>query len=345
LALSGVSVIVHRPTVGELFDRIFAGVFTTLLITGILSFKYYRKSGILTTKELLKTFMKFSIIFGLVFAFGMQYYVIQEDILEDPDITFEPAVLIVMFIGLFIGGIIASFSALIVMMLLGFGAVGVMVAVARGVTPEILLEITRISEKTSEDFKKKDASTYWKYYGLQWFFNIPYVLDTNMLKLNKYRTLKKLPWREIRSAVYFQILFGTIIVIYISFNPLLLETDIDVFTLLNIAFNVTLLIPFLILPWFIYYRLGARIRGPIRSYLLYHGIKHRMFRTVIALGTLLLIIRLALREVELKALAANFLLQYFIFIITVLTFTIVYFNYFENDLAGDITKRFGELRK
>jgi len=336
---------INRPPFSESISSILSGIIFNLFGTGILAFKYYRGQGIVPIKYLLRNFLKYSLVFGLIFAIGFQYWIVHETISEDPGEVLEPLDLIFIFIGLYLGGFFLSFFALILLMLLGFGAVAIISAIAKGVTPEILLEISRISEKTTQKMKKKDRMTYWKYYGLQWFFNIPYVLDTKKLKLDKYRTFKKLPWREIESAIYFQILFGTMIVIYISFNPFLLETKVNIFTLFSIAFNVTFLIPFIIIPWFIYYRLGARIKGPVRSFLLYHGIKHRMFRTIVALGTILLLIRLALKEIELKEMVAAFSIYYLIFTVTVALFSIVYFNFFENELAMNITKRYSELKK
>ena len=159
--------------------------------------------------------------------------------------------------------------------------------------------------------EEKNSSTYWKYYGLQWFFNIPYVLDTSEFKLSKYKKAKQIPWREIKNAVLFQLLFGTVIVVYISFNPVLLQR-MRVTELISVASNVTIIIPMLILPWFVYYRLNARIKGPMRSFRLYHGIKHRMFRTMVAVGTLLLLIRIGLEKDEVWNIIGGFL-SYFMF--------------------------------
>ena len=69
-----------------------------------------------------------------------------------------------------------------------------------------------------------------------------------------------------------------------------------------------------------------------------------MYRTFITLGTLIIIIRLALKNVNLQDVIIAFPIYYLFFIVVILFITFVYFNYFENDLAKDVADRFDEIK-
>ncbi|MCK5261833.1 MAG: hypothetical protein KAJ44_06605, partial [Thermoplasmatales archaeon] len=59
---------------------------------------------------------------------------------------------------------------------------------------------------------------------------------------------------------------------------------------------------------------------------------------------LIIIIRLALKNVNPRDVIATFPIYYVFFIITIFFLTFVYFNYFENDLAKDVADRFTEIK-
>jgi hypothetical protein len=322
-------------------------VIFNFFFTGCLSFYYNRKNGIIKGKELFIANIKIAAVISLILILILAAVVFTSKLglVENEFLVEEPVeVVVIGLIFMFLGFWLAMFISIYIFIITGCGLIGVMVAFARGATPEILRDITKISKNTSVEMEKKNSSTYWKYYGLQWFFNIPYVLDTNEFRLAKFKRSRIIPWRDIRNAVLLQILFGTVIVVYISFNPILLQR-MSVTELISVASNITVIIPMIILPWFVYYRLNARIKGPIRSFKLYHGIKHRMFRTMVAVGTLLLLVRFGLNNDEIGNIIAGFITYFIFFTITLFLFTFVYFNYFENDLAKDITRRFKELKK
>jgi hypothetical protein len=141
-------------------------------------------------------------------------------------------------------------------------------------------------------------------------------------------------------------LFGLIIIVYISFNPIFLNAIEEPLTLLSIASNVTIFVPMLILPWFVYYRLDVRIKGEYKDFKIYEGIKHRMFRLFVAIGTIFLIVRLGLESiVDPYAMLSAFITYFIAFIASAFMFNFIYFNYFENDLLRDVIKRYKELKK
>ena len=140
-----------------------------------------------------------------------------------------------------------------------------------------------------------------------------------------------------------QLLLGIIVIIYISLNPFFLES-ISFQSLFSIASNISLFIPIIILPWFIFLRIDARIKGPVKDFQLYSGIAYRMYRTFVTLGTIIIIIRLALKNVNLREVIMAIPIYYVFFIITVFFLTFVYFNYFENNLASDVSEGFVKIK-
>jgi hypothetical protein len=150
--------------------------------------------------------------------------------------------------------------------------------------------------------------------------------------------------QDFRKAVLWQFFFGLVLVIYISFSPFLLDY-VNMQQLFSISSISTTFIPLLILPWFIYLKLDAKIRGPVKDFKLFNGLSSRMFQTLVAFGTILLLIRMALRNPEFVEVMFSFVMFFIFFIPGVFIGTFVYFNYFQNDLASDIARKFRELRE
>ncbi len=112
----------------------------------------------------------------------------------------------------------------------------------------------------------------------------------------------------------------------------------------NIAQNVSTFIPIFILPWFIYLRLDAKIKGIVKDFRLFDGLKSRMLQTIVAFSKLILFVRMAVVRPGFGEFINAFLGFFMLFIIGVILTTFVYFNYFENDLAEDIVKRYEEMK-
>jgi hypothetical protein len=191
--------------------------------------------------------------------------------------------------------------------------------------------------------KEKDKKTYMGYLWLGWAYAIPDVLDTRDLTINKGEPRKKIPWPILKQAVIWQIFFGLVIVIYISFSPFFLDVT-EMGFMFIIASNVTNFIPIFILPWFIYLRLDAKIKGIVKDFKLFDGLKSRMLQTIVAFSTLILFVRMAVVRPGFREFIGAFLGFFVLFIVTVIMTTFVYFNYFENDLAADIVKKYDEMK-
>jgi hypothetical protein len=329
---------------GSIIPSILGGVVIAFFSTGFLAFKYHRRRGIISTKKVFKLFAKVSIIIGIGFAIGMFFLLTQTSILQDPPVEGDTLMMIAMFVALFIAGILAVFLGFLILLLVGFGMMGVMSALVRLKTADFLVEITKITPNIKEKKKKEDKKTYMGYIWLGWAFDIPEVLDTKTLTINRGEPKDKIPWSIFKKAVLWQMFFGFVIVIYISFSPFLLDL-MDMMSLFSIASNISTFIPLFILPWFIYLRLDAKIEGPVKDFKLYDGLSSRMFQTLFAFSTIILIVRLALEKSEIRSVLSSFASFYIFFVVGVLIFTFIYFNYFENDLALDIAKKYEELKK
>jgi hypothetical protein len=241
----------------------------------------------------------------------------------------------------------AMWSVLILMMFviifMGFGMIGVLVAIERAVVPEILLHISRITSNTTKTMRKKAPTQHFGYSAYRWLLVIPDVLDTKNLRIRKVKPIKRFPWPIFWKAMMWQLLLGTIVLIYISLNPLLLE-DISYQILFDVATNVSTFIPLVIIPWFVFLRLDAKLKGPTRDFKIYSGIVYRMYRTFITLGTIIIIIRLAFKHVSILEIVITFPIYYLTFFFATFIFTFIYFNYFETDLAKDVAYRYSKIK-
>jgi hypothetical protein len=317
------------------------GAFT---LTGILSFIYYRKRAIIPTKWLYKRALKISLVIGLIFSVGMYILLTETTILDSDPVKADSTILILMFVGLFIGGFVTAFTIFLLFLFYGFGIISILSIIIRRKTPDMLIEITKITKNLNEATKRENRRKYLGFVWLGWAFGIPDILDTGTLRIEEGDFHKEFSKTVFRKAVLWQFFFGLILVVYISFSPFLLDY-VNMQQLFSISSISTTFIPLLILPWFIYLKLDARIKGPVKDFKLFNGLSSRMFQTLVAFGTILLLIRMALRNPAFLEVMVSFLIFFIFFIPGVYIGTFVYFNYFENDLASDIAQRFKELKE
>jgi len=330
-----------EASLNQIIDSLFFSLLIAFFITGILAFRYYSKRGIISTKKIFKWFAITATIIAPVFTAVLFLVTLSKS--NDPNLYLWSNAAYAALIGMYIGMFLAVFLTFVLIIFISFGMIGVLSALERSIAPEILLHISRITPHISDSMKKKDIKAYTGYSVLRWLFIIPDALDTKTLIISQIKPKKQFPWPTLKKAMIWQILLGAIVIIYISLNPFFLEgTSFQ--NLFNIATNISLLIPFIILPWFIFLRLNARIKGPVKDLPLYSGIAYRMYRTFVTLGTLIIIIRLALKNVNPRDVIATFPIYYVFFITVIFFLTFVYFNYFENDLAKDVADRFTEIK-
>ena len=330
-----------ESSLDQIINSLYLSLLITFFIIGILAFHYYSKGGIISTKKIFKWFAITAAIIAPVFTAVLFLDTLSKNI--DPNLYLWSNASYAALIGMYIGMFFAVFLVFVLLLFIGFGMIGVLSALERGAAPEILLHVSRITPHISDSMKKKDIKAYIGYSALRWFFITPSSLDTKTLIISHVNPKKQFPWPILKKALMWQILLGAIVIIYISLNPFFLEST-SFQSLFSIATNISIMIPFVILPWFVLLRLNARIKGPVKDFQLYSGIAYRMYRTFVTLGTLIIIIRLALKNVNPRDVIAAFPIYYMFFITIIFILTFVYFNYFENDLAKDVADRFTEIK-
>lgn len=330
-------------SIGSLIPGLLDSLGFSFFLSGLLAIKYHRKRGIIPFKSIFKWFAKISLVIGLVAAMGITLLLTQTTIFGVLFIELSGIEIIGLFIVMFIFGFLFSFFFPLFFMISGFGMMGVLSALTRAKTADLLVEIKKITPNITESKKKEDKRTYFGYIWLGWAFDIPDVIDTRALSINGGEPLKKIPWRIFRQAVMWQIFFGLVIVIYISFSPFFLDIT-EMGFMFNIASNVSNFIPIFILPWFIYLRLDAKIKGLVKDFRLFDGLRSRMLQTIVAFSTLIIIVRMAVVRPGFRAFLISFTGFFVLFITGVLMTTFVYFNYYENDLAYDIAKKYEEIK-
>jgi len=341
LSLTLIIILFMGESLNQIVGSLFTNFFISFFITGILAFYYYSKGGIISTKKIFKRLAITAAIIAPIFTAILFMYTLSNNI--DPNLYLWSNTAIAALIGLYIGMFIAVFIIFVVLLFFGFGMIGVLSALERGITPEILHHISRITPYTTDSMKKKDIKAYIGYSVLRWFFIIPSSLDTKTLMISHVKPKKQFPWPILKKALMWQILLGVIVIIYISLNPFFLEVT-SYQSLFNIASNTSVMIPLIILPWFVLHRMNVRIKGPVKDFHLYSGIAYRMYRTFVTLGTLIIIIRLALKNVNPQEVITAFPIYYMFFVTIIFIITFVYFNYFENDLSKDIANRFTKIK-
>jgi hypothetical protein len=329
---------------GSLIPSFLESLGVAFFFSGLLAIKYHRKRGIIPGKRILKWFAKISLVIGLVVAVGVVWTITQTTIFGDEFIGLSGIEIFVFFLVMYALGFLFSFIIPLFLMITGFGMIGVLSAFIRAKTPDLLVEITKITPNILDPVKKKDKRKYIGFIWLGWAFNIPDVLDTRALSINRGEPKKKISWPIFKQAVMWQIFFGIVIVIYISFSPFFLDVT-EMGFLFSIASNVTTYIPIFILPWFIYLRLDAKIKGLVKDFWLFNGLKSRMLQTLVAFSTLILIVRMAVVRPGFREFIGAFLGFSVLFIIGVIMTTFVYFNYFENDLAYDIARKYEKMKR
>ena len=98
----------------------------------------------------------------------------------------------------------------------------------------------------------------------------------------------------------------------------------------------------MVLPWLALLALRGRTKGVRKDFLLFNGIRSRILQTFVALGTIVVFIRLAIQEFDPAVLLTSFLGYYSTLSLLAIFFTFIYFNYYEQDLTEDIRERYDE---
>jgi len=319
-----------------LINNIFNGLSLSFLLTGLYSAYCYWNRRLTRFRRIIIYIIVLSAVLSLGVLIYLNFFNSNADInISSIMLDNKILTLISLHISISLGLIIASLFIII----MGFGAIGLMSAVVRIRSREIFNDIKNISRYTDEDTKDENRLQYLYHKILGWFFSIPYVLDTSKFYVQKPKLTEKISKKQFKTAILWELFFCMIISVNISLNPFLLEY-LSISELFALTSGIATFIPIIILPWFTYHELNAKIKGPHKDFSLYEGLKNRVFEILVTVGTLYTFLRLSLKEVALDSLIRNFLTYISGIILLVLLFTYVYFNFFENDLISDVYKSY-----
>ena len=313
----------------------FGGLAVAFVIAGIPAYLHYGKLSLTPRKVVRLRIVAVSVTIAVVlmaFTAATNAYAPENVMLPEigGGVILVGALLLVVFFLVFL---CICYAALI----LAFGAVGVMTAIERRLTPWMLMRLIESGGKKGQA---------WTDRGLRWLFDVPDVLDTRTLSIKAPVQRTGVVWKDLWLPVALQLLFGLVLGIYVSLNPFISdrspETLVAIFSMLS---NVALVVPVIVLPWFIFRRLGAGIKGQTKEFTLYNGIKARIFQSYFAIGTIVIIVRLSISELSLVDYLSGFISFMVILFLASVLCTFVYLNYFENALAEDISRRFLQMTK
>jgi len=313
-----------------------------LSITGILAFLYYYKRAIISTRKILSWFTIFAFVFSAVanvviyLLAQMRYFGSSTFFLFDLNAISVCNILWQFFV-LFLLALFVEVD----LVFEAFGLIWMLAVVEKNTVSDTLADITKITSNTSNFTSKKDKPNSRRYLVLQWLFNIPDVLDTKLLTIN-FEPKQRFPWKVFKTAFLWVSILGFIIAMLII-NYITSFAQISIENMLLISSLIVMLTPILVLSWFIFLRLDARIKGAIKDFKLYNGLKFRTTNYTLTFGTLILLIRLALVKTDLHQLFWSFVSYYPLFLVSAAIYTFIYFNYFENDLARNIAKRYRKI--
>ncbi len=319
---------------GEYLITLLGGLIATFMLTGIFVFIHYYKGTIIPHRKILLWFSVFAFILSIVIIPLVPFITTL-----NVEVPWQYGGIVTEILALFL--FILFFEIFI--MFLGFGMVWIVALVEKSSVSNALVDITRITQNTTDSKVRTKKLDRMGYLALQWLFNIPNVLDTKPLNIDSGKTKTDFPWKAYKIALIWVMIFGSVVTVLITLNPFLLREN-TLGNLFGISATISIGIPLIVLPWFIFLRLDAYIKGPVRDFTLYNGLKSRTTQTLVTFGTLILIIRLAFETIDFQQWVFSFVNGYTAFLGSVIITVFVYFNYFENDLARDIANKYKEIK-
>lgn len=342
LMLMFIAWIIYTVTIdwgGDLFaliSPILNGLVTIFLVLGVFSLIFYGRYGRIKTRNVLKvlagtsfalTFFTIVVGYSLYRPFLLIFF---EEYLQGFG-SFLPVVVFLIFFLSYLAGFF-------LILLQSFGLVSLIVLFQRKYFIKIFEDIKGLSGE------KRGSSLNMAYQSfLRWIFDIPKVLDTKEIKMeNEKKAFQDgFPWKDFRIALFLEFILAVVLAIYISLNPLLL-IERSLSELFALASAVSYFIPVIVIPLFVFRKLKVKIPGPAADFFLFEGARSKLLGIILALGTILLFLRLALRTFDPELLVYSFLFYLAGFLMNSFFITFVYFDYFEDPLAEDLLDDFKE---
>ncbi len=313
-----------------------SGLLAAFFIAGLLAHHYYKNDGLVRRRTFWIWIVVASIVSALLMTAGILVANSYDPTLLELN-SEGSATIATVAPSLVFGIFVASVLICLIFLVFAFGGIGVMAAIGRRAVPWIL---QRISDSNPRAEKSLETRI------IRWMFNVPDVLDARTLSVSTPPRSESLNWSLIRGAIMWQLFVGAILAIYVSFNPFISNRSpaalVGIFTILT---SSSVLIPLIILPWYVFRGLDARIKGVIKDFTLFDGIRSRLFESFLAIGTIFILIRLAISTIDLQTYLLVFSAFMVVLLAVALAFTLVFFNYFERQLIEDISSGFSRLRE
>lgn len=319
---------------GDLFDLInpiLNGMVTIFLVIGSFSLIFHRKYGKFNTMKVIEVVIGISLVLTfLTMIGGYSLYspfllpVFKENISRLGYFIMPVVTFFVLFL--------SYMSGFILLLLQSFGLGSLLMIFQRSHFNNIIEDIKEMA-KVNE--KERDFWSGVHHGFLRWIFNIPKVLDTSEIAIERKVIKEKFSWKNFGQAFFLESILAVVFAIYISLNPLLLAQR-SLSELFALASAVSYFIHIIVIPLFIFKKLKVKIPGPATDFFLFEGARSRLMGLILALGTLVLFLRLALRTFDPEILLISFLFYFAGFIMNTFFITFVYFNYFEELLAENI---------
>ncbi len=301
----------------------FGIVVAFLFLHGVAVLRRVRRKGRVRFSKVLLWLLALSLVFSLLLLPSI-YLGDAELVLEGADL-YTPLGFVLAILALWL----AFFILALGMLCAACSAMWFLVKVMRWIVPGFLSDVRSVK------YSKRD--------GLLarvevWAVAFPRVLDPSTLRLEPQPLDDKGAKDRFVQAMVWQLVLGMLLAVYISLNPVLLQTMTfsQTFGLVSIT---SILVPLLLLPWSTLEALGGRVDGVREDFYLHKGARTRMMQTVVALGTLFLILRLAVQEIGADVIfwrLAGYSLT--LFIVSGLV-SFAYFNYFERELVQELRER------
>jgi len=220
----------------------------------------------------------------------------------------------------------------VLMLAAACGAIWILEKILMATVPRFLMDIKELSFTRRDGLLDRAEA---------WAVAFPRVLLPSTLRLDPEPVDAGAVRGRFKRALIWQLALGMLLAVYISLNPVLLESMSfsQTFGLVSIT---SILVPMLVLPWSTLEALGARVDGVREDFYLHKGARTRMIQTMVAFGTLFLIVRLGVEEIGADVIVwqlAGYSLT--LFIISGLV-SFAYFNYFEQGLIDGLKGRLKE---
>lgn len=315
-------------------------VFAALLngmffLIGLVAWIRLGDQGIIPTSRMFQFFLLTSLVGAFLYSVVGYIYGIEGVYIGMPGMGGElnPYQDIYVAVIVFIAMGLALFGVQLAVICQGFGTIWFAGLAIRRLMPGVLKGVRQATFTKKDNLRTK---------LMLWLMDIPNMLDLSRLKVEAEPQKTSFPRERFFRAIFWEIFLGTIMAIYVSLNPLLLES-LDVVQVFSVLGSISMIIPIIIIPWFALLALRACIPGITREFELFRGIRSRILQTFVALGTIVVFIRLALQEHDPGTIFGSFVSYYLLLGLFSIYFAFVYFNFFESDLAKETGARYQKL--